>query len=549
VDATGLRFQGWAMDGVTGDLDYRGRRLAVDLDALQGGRRVLTMNGTIPAVVNFREPAMRLPDEEIDLSVVAESLPAAFVAGIFRDLTDVQGTVAGTFSIGGTLDRPSPSGSLTLQSAAWTIEPIGVRHDNVTGGLTLRPDGTVEVNALARADGMAHMTGTVRLAPLRNPTFDLQVALDNFRAVERRDVVGNVSGVVRLTGTFDRPLIEGLAPAGEGLRVESGVLYLEEAVRAASVVDLADPRFAEFVDLSLLETQVIVESQNPFMQNLRVNVDLAVAQDTWLRSTEMNVEIAGDLRVSYDRATLNVVLTGVLAARRGDYSVLGRRFQVQQGQVEFFGTPGINPNLDIQADTRVRMQNGEQLDITARVAGTLTQPRVTLSSEEAAISQSDLVSYLLFGRPSYELASGQQETLRGAAGSFVGSYAVGTVVTRVGSALAQQWGLDYFAITEVGTELAFGSVTQAQVEFGQYLRQDLFLVLALQPAKLVGSTFASSNPFGTIGVRLEYRPSERYTLETFFEDRFLRSRGIGFQDVALNSQKILGLFLFTEWGY
>ena len=546
VDATGLRFQGWAMDGVTGSLEYRNRRLGVDLTASQGGQRVLTMTGAIPAVVNFSEPAMRLPDEEIDLRVVADSLPAAFVAGIFPDLVDVEGTVAGTFGIGGTLDRPSPSGSLTLQNAAWTVEPIGVRHENITGGLTLRPDGTMEVNALARADGMAHLTGTVRLAPLRNPTFDLQVAFDNFRAVERRDVVGNVSGVVRLTGTFDSPLIEGLAP-GEGLRVESGVLYLEEAVRAATVVDLADPRFVEFVDLALLDTRVIEESQNPFMQNLRVNVDLAVAQDTWLRSTEMNVEIAGDLRVSYDRARLSIVLTGVLDARRGQYDVLGRRFQVREGQVDFLGIPGIDPNLDIQADTRVRMQNGEQLDITARVTGTLTQPRVALASDEGAISQSDLVSYLLFGRPSYELASGEQEALRGAAGSFVGSYAVGTVATRLGSALAQQWGLDYFAITEVGTAFDVGSVAQAQIEFGQYLRQDLFLVMAFRPAQVVSTL--GTEAFGQIGVRLEYRPTDRYTVEAFFEDRFLRSRGIGFQDVALTSQKILGLFLFREWGY
>jgi autotransporter translocation and assembly factor TamB len=546
VNATGLRYQGYAMELVSGELEYRSRRLAVDLGASQDGRRVLTMTGAIPAVVNFTGPEIRLPDEEIDLRVVAESLPAAFVAGIFPVLVDVEGTVAGTFGIAGTLDQPSPSGSLTLQGAAWTVEPIGVRHENVTGGLTLRPDGTMEVNALARADGMAHMTGTVRLAPLRNPTFDLQVAFDNFRAADRRDVVGNVSGVVRLTGTFDRPLIEGLGPA-EGLRVESGVLFLEEAVRAATVVDLADPRFREFLNESLLDTRVIAESQNPFMQNLRVNVDLAVAQDTWLRSTEMNVEIAGDLRVSYDRARLSLVLTGVLDARRGQYDVLGRRFQVREGQVEFLGTPGVDPELDIQADTRVRMQNGEQLDITARVTGRLTEPRVTLSSDEGAIGQSDLVSYLLFGRPSYELASGEQAVLGGAARSFVGSYAVGTVATRIGSALAQQWGLDYFAITEIGTDLDFGSVSQAQVEFGRYLSQDLFVVMAFKPAQVVSTL--DSRAFGQIGVRLEYRPTERYTLESFFEDRFLRSRGIGFQDVALNSQKVLGLSLFREWGY
>jgi translocation and assembly module TamB len=475
--------------------------------------------------------------------VEADSLPAAFVAGVFRDMVDVQGTVAGRFLIGGTLDNPAPTGSLELQNAAWTLESVGVRHENVRGTLTLRPDGTMEVDATASADGSARMTGSVKLAPLSNPTFDLQVSLGNFRAVDRRDAVANVSGIIRLTGTFRQPLIEGLGPA-EGLRVESGILYLEEVMRSATIVDLTDPRFREYVDSTLSDTRdVIQESQNPFLQNLRVNVDLAVAQDTWLRSSEMDVEIGGDLRVSYDRRTLNLVLNGVLDARRGQYTVLGRTFQVQEGTVEFIGVPGIDPDLNILAATRVRRQNTDQLTITARVTGTLTQPRVALGSEEAAIGQSDLVSYLLFGQPSYELASTQRAQL-GAARSFVGTVVSGTFARGLGSVIARVGGLDYFAITEVGSAWDLGSVTQSQLEFGQYLRQDLFLVLGFQPAQVSGSSLKDA-----VGVRVEYTPTQRYTLEMFYEDRFSRSRVLGFQDVGLVRQKILGLSLFKEWGF
>jgi hypothetical protein len=85
------------------------------------------------------------------------------------------------------------------------------------------------------------------------------------------------------------------------------------------------------------------------------------------------------------------------------------------------------------------------------------------------------------------------------------------------------------------------------VELGRYVRQDLFFVLAFQPQG--GSSGGSSGALDRFGVRLEYRPNPRYTIETFFEDRFLRAPAHGFQDVALNSRKILGLFMFTEWGY
>jgi translocation and assembly module TamB len=543
MDATDVHYQGYSMQRVAGDVQYGERRLGLNLAAWQNDLRVLRMSGQIPALLSLNGAAVSFPDEQIDLIVEADSLPAAFVAGVFRDMVDVQGTVAGRFLIGGTLDNPAPTGSLDLQNAAWTLESVGVRHENVRGTLTLRPDGTVEVDATANADGTARMTGSVKLAPLRNPTFDLQVSFDNFRAVDRRDAVANVGGIIRLTGTFRAPLIEGLGPA-EGLRVESGILYLEEVVRSATIVDLTDPRFREYVDSTLTQTRdVIAESQNPFLQNLRVEVDVAVAQDTWLRSSEMDVEIGGDLRVSYDRRTFNLQLAGVLDARRGQYTVLGRTFQVQEGTVEFRGGAGINPILNILAATRVRRQNTDQLTITARVTGTLTEPRVALGSEEAAIGESDLVSYLLFGQPSYELASTQRAQV-GAATSFVGTFAVGTVASRLGSVIARFGGLDYFAITEVGSAWDLGSVTQSQLEFGQYLRQDLFLVLGFQPAQVSGSSLKDA-----VGVRVEYTPTQRYTLETFYEDRFSRSRVLGFQDVGLVRQKILGLSLFREWGF
>jgi autotransporter translocation and assembly factor TamB len=552
LSATEVSYQDYSLDLVQGQVAYRERRLDVVLEAREGELRVLRATGFIPAALNLSEPAFELPDEPIDLQVVADSLPAAFAAGIFPALVDVQGTVAGEFDIGGTLDDPEPSGELVLQNAAWTIEALGVRHDNVSGTLTLRPDAIMEVDASARADGVAYMSGTVLLAPLRNPEFDLTISFNNFRAAERRDVDGNVTGVISLTGTFDRPVVQGLTDEGSGLYVDQGVLYVEEAVRSATVVDLADPRFAGFVDPSILEPSLLEESRNPFMQNLFVNVDLVVEQDTWLRSSDMNVEIAGNLAVRYDRSRMELFLVGELQALRGPYSVLGRRFDVQQGTIEFIGIPGINPNLDILARTRVRRE-GDPLDITARVTGTLQEPRVTLSSEEAAVSQSDLVSYLLFGMPSYELASTQRQLLGSTTPAFVGagvsavvSGIRGSLTTGLGAVLARQTSLDYFAITEAGNlGWDVGAISQTQVEVGEYLSQDVFLALAFQPAQIVGG---SSNLL-SVGLRLEFTPTEAYTLQAFWEDRFLRRRTIGFQDAAFRSEKILGLWIFTEWGF
>jgi hypothetical protein len=272
-----------------------------------------------------------------------------------------------------------------------------------------------------------------------------------------------------------------------------------------------------------------------------------VPRNSWLRSEDMNVEMGGDLIVSYDRSKRDVVLVGDLQALRGSYTVLGRRFEVQSGTVSFIGTSGINPTLDIEALARVRREELGTLEVTATVSGTLTQPRVTLSTDDQSVAQADLVSYLVFGRASSQLVTGQgQQVGNAATGAFV-DYLTGTFATQFSSALAQQVGLDYLNITRVGdygvVQGAIESSFLPQVEFGQYVSEDVFVVLIFRAPSEQGG--AASNVFG--GARVEVAMTDDYNLQAFWEDRFLRSN-LGALS-QLDPSKILGVFIFREWGY
>jgi autotransporter translocation and assembly factor TamB len=394
--------------------------------------------------------------------------------------------------------------------------------------------------------------------PVTNPTLDLGVAFSGCQAVDRRDVEGSISGQVSLLQTYDRPLVEG------SLRVDRGTLFLEEFARSAQVVDLSDPallddRFLQSADTAALSYRPLLAGMNnPFLQSLRVDVDLSVPRDTWLRSRDMNVEIGGQLGMTYDRASRDLVMVGELQALRGTYTVLGRRFQVQEGVVGFIGTPGINPTLDLRAVSRVRRREEEPLDVVATVSGNLTQPRVTLSSEEQGVAESDLVSYLIFGRPSYELASGREAFVGGAAGSLAGAatgfgvtWATGTLANQLSTAFAQQIGVDYLSITQTAdldviTGKASGSILAGtQVEVGQYLGQDIFFVLVFQPVARPGDS-GIERFFG--GARVEVALSDDYSAQGFWEDRFLRS-GVGGFGGAIDPEEVWGVFIFREWGY
>ena len=523
---------------VAGELEYRGKEAGVRVEAWQGERRVLSVVGPVPIDLSLSEVERRQIAQPMDLAVVADSLDAAVALAYFGTLEDVVGTVSGEVLVRGTSEAPEPDGVMTLSAGGWSIEVLGVRHSDVAGTVTLNPDRTAEVDLSLNAIGRAEVTGMVILDPISDPGLDLRLTLQGFQSVQRRDIESRVSGALTLGGRYGRPFVQG------DLTVDEATIFVDEFVRSAGIVDLSNPGLFG-ADTTLFLTQPLLRDL-PFLDSLRAEVTLAVPRATWLRSPEMDVEIGGELEVRYSRRNRDLVMIGELEALRGSYSVLGRRFEVAGGTVGFPGTPGMNPALDLQAVSRIRRIEGDPLEVTANVGGTLTLPSVTLSTEEAGLVQSDLVSYLVFGRSSAELATGQQAFLEGAAGSVM-TLVSGAVVSQIGAALAQGIGVDYLSITQAGDlALASGlanSLANAQVEIGQYVGPDTFIVIVFRPlsGQAAGGSFLG-------GARIEWSLSDDYTVEGFIEDRFLRSGSLGLGRFGGPTPKVWGVFIFREVG-
>jgi len=548
----GLRIRDFSMNGtslsvVEGTLEYAERRIRLDLMGERDGDVLLTLDGTIPIDLSFQEVENRLLDEPMDVTLALDSLPASTALAFLDVLEEVGGAFDGAIHLLGTTRDFQPRGEIQLRDGRMRLVELGLTITDVHANLILREDGTLEVEGRSRAGGEARVSGTVGLSDLANPEFDLAVAGSGFQAVDRRDMNVRVGADVRLTGSFNDPLVQGR------VTVEQGEIFLEEFARTAEVVDVTDPSFFDVVDTTLVSVRPAVQAaQNPFMQNLRVDVDLSIQRDFWLRSREINAEIGGDLLVNFDRPRREIVLVGNLEAIRGSYSAFGRNFQVEGGLVEFTGTPGINPALNIEAVTRLRREGGEPLNVRAHVEGTLLSPRVRLSTDaQPPIAESDLISYLIFGRPSYALASGEQSVLQGAAGAGV-SIGIGTLASQLGSVVAQQFGVDYLMITQgqegggVGTAAGLtGSFADTQIELGQYIGENLFLALVLRP--LTGLAAGSRNRIP--GARVEWRFTDAWSMEGFVEDRFARQGTTGFGDLGMRSSSVLGFSLFREWGY
>jgi hypothetical protein len=198
-----------------------------------------------------------------------------------------------------------------------------------------------------------------------------------------------------------------------------------------------------------------------------------MGESFWLRSTEANIQLDGSLTVEKHRAQYRY--DGTLNAVRGNYAlriggVVTKDFTVERGQVRYFGTPDLNAELDIEARHVVTAaETGEEIPITARITGTMLQPKLELQSaptaNRPALSQTELVSYLMFGRPTFSLQGTNGQGSQYAAVQAGLSYLSSALSSEIQRSLITDLGvpIDYLDIKTGGAGAVAGQTGTAQV--------------------------------------------------------------------------------------
>jgi len=295
---------------------------------------------------------------------------------------------------------------------------------------------------------------------------------------------------------------------------------------------------------------------NPFLENMQMDVTISVARDTWVRNSTANVEIYTPvdvdlLHVRVDNARQAITLEGTINADRGEYTIAGRAFKLTTGSATFLGTADIDPLLQLSAQYEVPRRNREALTILINIGGYLSAPRMTLSSNaQPPLPQSDLISYLAFGRTSTSLLSPEGSGIGGGglgviaqqqlAGLGVGAFT--DAIVRGFEDQGTRAGLDVFRI-HPGTlpdELNFGGYFQnvlrsTQIEAGKYVVPHLYAALEGHATAVLP------------GLRLEYESRGGFSWRATWEPRYLPLKP-SLTEVSGATQaqqaRVFGAFLF-----
>ncbi len=187
---------------------------------------------------------------------------------------------------------------------------------------------------------------------------------------------------------------------------------------------------------------------------------------------------------------------GELSVQDGTYKAYGQDLAIKQGQLIFTGGPITNPGINLRATKKINNSStaiytntnqlfdfnsnnlqsinlNDNMTLGVEVTGRLTSPKVQLFSEPAILSQADILSMLVLGRPANQANKAGGQLLLAAISSMnVG----GTNSTQLLEQLKQTSGLDFDVQTNTNYNQQTNTVSDSTAfVVGKSLSKRLYL--------------------------------------------------------------------------
>lgn len=459
MDLSQARASGVSIENFFLEATYKNEQavLALNSELRSLGQVAAAFSGTLPFFVDMRTLSVVEPEgnegiqieartRDFDLAAFSEFLDPQVIRGL-------RGRLNADITVTGTAGAPKPNGTLHLSDGRFQLVENNVVISRVAANAEIRPDRFIVHELRAESSGSFNASGYVTLTDFQPDVFSMDVNMRNFRAFNTRDLETFISMGARLEGTLETPVLTG------NLTVERGYIYLdnfgERQVEQVVLDDDPEPdTFAEdFFDALEMEFNVVVTRRFSIRNRSNPELDLAL---------EGNLDV-----VKAPFADLEVF--GNIDTVRGVATTLGRRFDLEQGQIVFSGPPD-NPEFDIQLAYRVRRE--DDILIRYSITGDVDQPEFNFSSEPEMELQ-DIISYTLFGRPFHALQSWEQGVSGGASATDqVADAALDLLLDRLQSLAADRLGVD---VVEIETSSQSGGGTR--IKAGKFLSDRLFVAL------------------------------------------------------------------------
>lgn len=349
---------------------------------------------------------------------------------------DLKGQLDINLDISGTLAQPAIQGQASLQQGEVAIVDAGIVLEQIQASVKGNTD-TVNFDFQARSGGGSLMgDGVFRLT---DASWELTTNIQGreFEAMNTPEALVFAEPELTVSVTPQKTLVTGKVHIP---RAQIEPTQFNSTVSPSRDVVVVNDE--EKIDESAAVTEI--------------DITVSLGDKVKLKAMGFQGRLTGSLRV-FGKTSDILLANGEIMVKDGSYIAYGQTLHVDDGSIRFAGGPIDNPELDIKA-----VRKGKDYQAGLRIQGTAASPQADLFSDPS-MSQDDILSYLLLGKPLNQASATDAALLASAAtGMGLQNGAM------IGDEIASTFGLDEFSIEGDSAE-------NAAVQVGKYLSPKLYL--------------------------------------------------------------------------
>jgi autotransporter translocation and assembly factor TamB len=480
---TDLEIGKYGYHELEGDMSYLNHDLAFEVGLNARRTSVLHLEGHIPAEISFKDPTFNiLQDKPLSIRFIADSLGVDFFVSDHNELQGVSGIIISDLNIGNTLQNPKVKGYLQLKNGACHFPEFGIKYDRISFNVTAQ-DSTLLLRELVayrnkgfvKVDGQLLYYDNLLRGQISSSHFQLQAR--EFYVVKNKDFEILVKADANLSGGPDSSIFAG------AVKIDRSSFYVPKILELAGKTVLQEPtrvpllvqaiKIRDTMAVRNLVERVIEDKtvnkesdgRTKFLNNLSGNLTISLPRNTWLKGLNWRMELDGNLDLVKEGKDFE--LFGSIGIVRGNYDLLGRRFNIKEGRLTFKGGKEFNPEIILEAELELRTSSREKKLLVLFLSGEVLKPAYRFTLDGREIPEADAVSYVVTGRSMDELSYGEQADFDQS--SVATDFASGLLTRQLNKQIGQELNLDYLELK--GKD----NWQSATFVVGKYLTNELFV--------------------------------------------------------------------------
>jgi autotransporter translocation and assembly factor TamB len=464
------------------DLDYQNGQWELRGLATCQNKQALELEGTWQYAINIDQPLPDIWDSTIALNVKLDTFPLDFVQTLVPAITSAKGFLNSAIEVKGVLRNPDIDILANTTECSIKLRDIPDEFTAVRSKAAIHNKKLVLEYLLAEIEkGKFYLAGTGEVEKLQLASFNFALKITNGPIF----YPGIFNATVNADGSFQKRGRQYILQAE--VEALDGIIEIKNTEREKQ----ADIIYVGELNQSSGQRPAGTEPDS-FYDRLVMDFNIHSEGNLWYKLDTSKAELVGDLRIQKQvKGTLTYL--GSVKIKQGYYDFLRNRFVITHGELQFPGTAGFNPLLNINGEYKEL----SEILITATIRGDLNNPLIQLHSDPPQ-KDVEILSYLLFGKSSQNLSTQEASSVESQVLSFIGR----STVLKVRDLLGDKLTIDTLDIKRDEQNRDW------RVSVGKYIGRRLF----------VSYTFGFSAD-AEDKLRLEYKLSRRWNIESEISQR------------------------------